>query len=79
MSEPLALVEHFFRHEFEQGKGLLKDANLRTIQVAEIAGLKLLLVHAMDEAPADFCRKYGFEPVVDDPLNLFLPVPLSAG
>ncbi|MGL4461243.1 MAG: GNAT family N-acetyltransferase [Planctomycetia bacterium] len=59
------------------GKALLKDAILRTMQAAEIAGLKLLLVHAKDEAAADFYRKHGFEPVLDDPLKLFLPVPLS--
>src|SRR6185369_1614459 len=34
------------------GKALLKDAVLRTMQAAEIAGLKLLLVHAKDEAAA---------------------------
>jgi len=61
------------------GKALLKDAILRTMQAAEIAGLKFLLVHAKDEAAADFYRKHGFEPVVDDPLKLFLPVPLSSG
>jgi GNAT superfamily N-acetyltransferase len=61
------------------GKALLKDAILRTMQAAEIAGLKLLLVHAKDEASAEFYRKHGFEPVVDDPLRLFLPVPLSSG
>jgi len=61
------------------GKALLKDAILRTMQAAEIAGLKLLLVQGKDEAAADFYRKHGFEPVVDDPLKLFLPVPLSSG
>lgn len=65
----------------EQGKGLgkalLKDATLRTMQAAEIAGLKLLLAHARDEAAADFYRKHGCEPVVDDPLKLFLPVPTA--
>jgi GNAT superfamily N-acetyltransferase len=60
------------------GKALLKDAILRTLQAAEIAGLKLLLVHARDEAAANSYRKHGFEPVVDDPLKLFLPVPLSS-
>lgn len=60
------------------GKALLKDAILRTMQAAEIAGLKLLLVHAKDEAASEFYRKHGFEPVIDDPLKLFLPVPLSA-
>lgn len=60
------------------GKALLKDAILRTMQAAEIAGLKLLLVHAKDEAAADFYHKHGFESVLDDPLKLFLPVPLSS-
>ena len=47
------------------------------MQAAEIAGLKFLLVHAKDAAAAEFYRKYGFEPILDDPLKLFLPVPLS--
>jgi GNAT superfamily N-acetyltransferase len=72
----------FPRDRREQGRGLgkaiLKDAILRMMQTAEIAGLKLLLVHAKDEAAADFYRKRGFEPVLGDPLQLFLPVPLSA-
>ena len=59
------------------GKALLKNAILRTMQAAEIAGLKLLLVQAKDEAAANFYRKHGFEPVLGDPLKLFLPVPLS--
>jgi GNAT superfamily N-acetyltransferase len=80
---PVMLLGRLAVDHREQGKGLgkalLKDAILRTIQAAEIAGLKLLLVHAKDEAAADFYRKHGFEPVVDDPLKLFLPVPLSSG
>jgi len=80
---PLMLLARLAVDHREQGKGLgkalLKDAILRTIQAAEIAGLKLLLVHAKDGAAADFYRKHGFEPVVDDPLKLFLPVPLSSG
>ena len=80
---PVMLLARLAVDHREQGKGLgkalLKDAILRTIQAAEIAGLKLLLVHAKDEAAADFYRKHGFEPVVDDPLKLFLPVPLSSG
>lgn len=80
---PVMLLARLAVDHREQGKGLgkalLKDAILRTIQAAEIAGLKLLLVHAKDEAAADFYHKYGFDPVVDDPLKLFLPVPLSPG
>jgi GNAT superfamily N-acetyltransferase len=79
---PIMLLARLAVDHREQGKGLgkalLKDAILRTMQAAEIAGLKLLLVHAKDEAAADFYRKHGFEPVLDDPLKLFLPVPLSS-
>ena len=56
---------------------MLKDAVLRTIQAAEIAGLKLLLVHAKDISVSEFYRKHGFEPVVNDPLQLFLPILLA--
>src|SRR5439155_4621890 len=79
---PVMLLARLAVDHREQGKGLgkalLKDAILRTLQAADIAGLKLLLVHAKDEAAADFYRRYGFEPVLDDPLKLFLPVPLSS-
>ena len=79
---PVMLLARLAVDQREQGKGLgkalLKDAILRTMQAADIAGLKLLLVHAKDEAAADFYRKHGFERVVDDPLKLFLPVPLSS-
>jgi GNAT superfamily N-acetyltransferase len=78
---PVMLLARLAIDQREQGKGLgkalLKDAILRTMQAAEIAGLKLLLVHAKDQAAADFYRKHGFEPVLGDPLKLFLPVPLS--
>jgi GNAT superfamily N-acetyltransferase len=79
---PIMLLARLAVDHREQGKGLgkalLKDAILRTMQAAEIAGLKLLLVHAKDEAAADFYRKHGFEQVLGDPLKLFLPVPLSS-
>lgn len=79
---PVMLLARLAVDHREQGKGLgkalLKDAILRTLQAADIAGLKLLLVHAKDEAAADFYRKHGFELVLDDPLKLFLPVPLSS-
>jgi GNAT superfamily N-acetyltransferase len=79
---PIMLLARLAVDRREQGKGLgkalLKDAVLRTMQAAKIAGLKLLLVHAKDETAADFYRKHGFEPVLDDPLKLFLPVPLSS-
>lgn len=78
---PVMLLARLAIDRREQGRGLgkalLKNAILRTMQAAEIAGLKLLLVHAKDEAAANFYSRHGFEPVLDDPLKLFLPVPLS--
>ena len=60
------------------GKALLKDAILRTMQAAEIVGLKLLLVHTKSESASGYYRKHGFEPVMNNPLKLFLPVRLSS-
>jgi GNAT superfamily N-acetyltransferase len=58
------------------GSALLKDAILRTMQAAEIAGLKLLLVHAKDNQARAFYERHGFEPSLLDPLKMFLPMNL---
>jgi predicted N-acetyltransferase YhbS len=39
------------------GAGLLKDAMLRTLQAASIAGTRAIMVHAKDETAP--CRKHG--------------------
>ena len=54
------------------GKGLLKDALLRTSQAAEIAGIRALLVHAMDDEAQKFYLHYGFQPSPTDQYHLFL-------
>ena len=60
----------------EQGRGLgaalLKDALIRTIQAAEIAGLRAILVHAKDDSAERFYEKFGFEPSPIDDDHLFL-------
>ena len=53
-------------------KALLKDALLRTVQAADIAGIRALLVHAKDEAAKGWYMNWEFEPSVTDPLHLFL-------
>lgn len=50
------------------GKGLLKDALLRTVQAAEIAGLRAVMVHAKDDAARHFYEKHDF---VSSPLNAY--------
>ena len=50
------------------GKGLLKDALLRTLQAADIGGLRAVVVHAKDEPAKAFYTKFGFDV---SPLNEF--------
>lgn len=54
------------------GTGMLRDALLRTLQAADIAGIRALLVHALHGKAAVFYRNRGFIPSPFDPLVLFL-------
>ena len=54
------------------GKGLLKDALLRTAQAWEIAGIRALLVHAKDESARQWYLSWEFEPSPSDQFHLFL-------
>lgn len=56
------------------GAALLKDALLRTLQAAEIAGLRAMIVHAKDDDAKRFYEKYGFQPSPIDAYHLFLKV-----
>jgi GNAT superfamily N-acetyltransferase len=52
------------------GKGLLKDAVLRTFQAADIAGLRALTVHAKDDEARSFYERFDFIPSPSDPYHL---------
>lgn len=54
------------------GAGLLKDAMLRTLQAADIAGIRALAVHAKDDAARGFCERFDFMPSPTDPYHLFI-------
>lgn len=56
------------------GKGLLKDALLRTIQAADIAGLRAMLTHAKDEPAKNFYQKFGFQESPIHPLTMMLSI-----
>ena len=43
------------------GKGLLKDAVLRTLQVASEVGVRALLVHAISDEAREFYLHWGFQ------------------
>ena len=54
------------------GKALLKDAMQRTLQAADIAGIRAFAVHAKDEAARHFYEHFNFIPSPIDPLHLFV-------
>jgi GNAT superfamily N-acetyltransferase len=53
------------------GSGLLRDSILRTLQAADIAGIRALAVHAKDDRARAFYGHFGFEESPTDPLHLF--------
>jgi GNAT superfamily N-acetyltransferase len=57
-----------------QGKGLgaalLADAMRRTLQAADIAGIRALVVHAKDDKARRFYQHFDFDPSLKDPLHL---------
>lgn len=56
------------------GAGLLKDAMLRTLQAADIAGIRAFATHAKDESARTFYQHFDFLSSPTDPLHLFLLV-----
>jgi GNAT superfamily N-acetyltransferase len=54
------------------GAALLKDAMLRTLQAADIAGIRTFVVHAKDDVAKGFYEHFDFLPSPSDPLHLFI-------
>ncbi|HEY3743773.1 MAG TPA: GNAT family N-acetyltransferase [Bryobacteraceae bacterium] len=53
------------------GSGLLKDAMQRTVEAADIAGIRAFAVHAKDDEAKSFYEHFGFTPSPSDPYHLF--------
>lgn len=60
------------------GTALLRDAVLRVIQAAEIAGIRAILVHAISDQAKHFYEKHGFIPSPVDPMTLMIPIAEAA-
>jgi GNAT superfamily N-acetyltransferase len=54
------------------GKALLRDAMQRTLQAADIAGIRAFAVHAKDEEARRFYEHFEFVPAPTDPMHLFV-------
>jgi len=72
---PVLLLARLAVDQSWQGKGLgaalVLDAIRRTLQVADIASVRALLVHAKDETACQFYAHLGFEPFPGEPLVLY--------
>ena len=61
------------------GDALLRDAILRIVQAAEIAGMKAILVHAISEEARKFYLDRSFIISPGDPMTLLLPLESIVG
>jgi GNAT superfamily N-acetyltransferase len=56
------------------GPALLREAMQRTLQASHIAGLRALIVHAIDDEALAFYARYGFQLFPAGSRTMFLPV-----
>ena len=64
-------VDHHYQGK-KIGRCLLRDAILRTLQAADIAGIRAIFVNAKDERARGFYERFGFEPSPIYSLQLML-------
>lgn len=83
---PLLVLARVAVHSKAQGRGvgagLLLDALGRTLQVADVIGVRALAVHAKDDRAVAFYRHFGFTPSPTDARHLFMiikDIRLAAG
>lgn len=83
---PLLVLARLAVHSKAQGHGigagLLLDALGRTLQVADVIGVRALAVHAKDDRAVAFYRHFGFTPSPTDARHLFMiikDIRLAAG
>ncbi len=73
---PIMLLARLATDVRWQGQGvggtLLRDAMQRTLQAAEIAGIRALAVHAKDESARKFYEHFDFAASPTDALHLFV-------
>jgi GNAT superfamily N-acetyltransferase len=56
------------------GAALLREAMLRTLRVSAQAGVRALLVHAIDDQALAFYTRYGFQAFPQETRTLLLPI-----
>lgn len=71
---PVMVIGRLAVHRDWQGRGLgldlVRDAVLRTVNAAEIVGIRALLVHALSDEARIFYEGCGFRPSPTNPMTL---------
>jgi GNAT superfamily N-acetyltransferase len=60
------------------GKGVLRDAVLRTVQAADIAGIRAILVHTISVEAKRFYEAHGFVASSVEPMTVMITVAEAA-
>lgn len=75
---PIVTLARLAVDKDHQGKGLgaalLKNAMQRVVSASDSIGIRAMIVHAKDEAVAEWYSRFDFEQSPTDPLHLFLSV-----
>jgi GNAT superfamily N-acetyltransferase len=75
---PILLLARLLVDRRWQGQGvgrqLLRDAMLRALHAAGIAGIRAFVAHAKDEEARRFYERFDFIPAPSDPMHLFIPL-----
>lgn len=56
------------------GKKLITNAFGKIVGISQDAGIKLIVVDALDEPAKDYYEKFGFKPFDDEPMKLYLAI-----
>ena len=77
-SVPCALIGRLAVDRSAQGRGLgrllLADALKRVVAAGETVAMHALIVDAANDGAKRFYERFGFAPLTDHPLRLFLPL-----
>jgi GNAT superfamily N-acetyltransferase len=75
---PVVLLARLAVDQSVQGKGvgglLLRDALTRWLELSEKLGIHAVVVDALDAEAKAFYTRFGFLPLTDDEMRLFLPL-----
>ena len=79
---PCALIGRLAIDRSTHGRGLgrmlLADAVKRTVAAGETVAMHALIVDATNDDAKRFYKRFGFVPLSDDPMRLFLPLDHAA-